>query len=89
MRRGIKRHNASVGTADTLDSGYHETLTRFWIWVFSLRLGGYSDPWIAARHAVESFGEDRNLQRLYYSYDVIWDRTARASWVAPDLPGPP
>lgn len=88
MRRGIKRHNAAVGTADTPDSGYHETLTRFWIRILSLRLGGYSDPWLAARHAVESFGEDRNLHRLYYSFEVVKDRAARAAWVPPDLMGP-
>ncbi len=88
MRRGIKRHNAAVGTLDTQDSGYHETLTGFWIWVLSLRVSGYSDPWLAACHAVETFGEDRNLHRLYYSFDVVKDTAARAAWVPPDLEGP-
>ena len=30
-RSGIIHHNESVGTANTETSGYHETLTRFWI----------------------------------------------------------
>ena len=87
MRRGIKRHNAAVGTLDTQDSGYHETLTRFWIRVLSLLGAGYSDPWLAARHAVEKFGEDRDLHRLYYSFDVVKDTAARTAWVPPDLEG--
>src|SRR3954469_879342 len=31
MRQSIKRHNEAVGTSNTDSSGYHETLTRFWL----------------------------------------------------------
>jgi hypothetical protein len=88
MRNGIRRHNAAVGTADTEDSGYHETLTCFWTGVLGRTVAGFSDPWLAARHAAEKFGADRNLHRLYYSFDVVEDRAARAAWVPPDLVGP-
>ena len=88
LRRGIKRHNAAVGTLDTETSGYHETLTCFWTGVLSRYLEGASDPWLAACSAVEKFGEERDLPRLYYSFDVVKDRTARAAWVPPDLEGP-
>ena len=88
MRRGIKRHNAAVGTLDTETSGYHETLTRFWTIVLSRWVAGYSDPWLAACHAVGKFGEERGLHGLYYSFDVVKDRAARAGWVPPDLEGP-
>ena len=30
MKTGILHHNTSVGTPNTEDNGYHETLTRFW-----------------------------------------------------------
>src|SRR5258708_18213317 len=30
MKAGILNHNTSVGTPNTEDNGYHETLTRFW-----------------------------------------------------------
>src|SRR3979411_1152929 len=30
MKAGILHHNTSVGTPNTEDHGYHETLTRFW-----------------------------------------------------------
>jgi len=88
MRRGIKRHNAAVGTLDTETSGYHETLTCFWTSVLSRWVEGYSDPWLAACHAVGRFGEERSLHTHYYSFDVVKDRAARAAWVPPDLAGP-
>jgi hypothetical protein len=88
LRRGIKRHNAAVGTLDTATSGYHETLTCFWTGVVSRLVKGYSDPWLAARHAVERVGHRRDLHVLYYSFDVVRDPAARAAWVPPDLVGP-
>jgi hypothetical protein len=88
LRVGIKRHNASVGTLDTPTSGYHETLTRLWSGVISRCVAGISDPYLAARHAVEKFGEQRDLYRQYYSFDVVNDTAARANWVPPDLVGP-
>ena len=88
LRRGIKRHNAAVGTLDTATSGYHETLTCFWTAVVSRLVKGCSDPWLAARQAVEAVGEARDLHRLYYSFDVVRDPRARASFVPPDRPVP-
>lgn len=38
MKAGILHHNTSVGTPNTEDNGYHETLTRFW----SSEIGGLS-----------------------------------------------
>ena len=88
LRRGIKRHNAAVGTPDTATSGYHETLTCFWTGVVSRLVKGISDPWLAARRAVETVGQARDLHRLYYTFDVVRDEKARASYVPPDLEGP-
>jgi hypothetical protein len=88
LRRGIKRHNAAVGTLDTPTSGYHETLTCFWTGVVSRLVRGHSDPWLAARHAVEKVGQERDLHRLYFSFDVVRDAKARASFVPTDLEGP-
>ena len=88
LRRSIKRHNVAVGTLDTETSGYHESLTRVWAAVVSRCVSGLTDPWLAARRAVETFGEDRDLPRRCYSFDVVKDTRARASWVPPDLNGP-
>jgi len=88
LRRGIKRHNAAVGTLDTRTSGYHETLTCFWAGVVSRLVKGVADPWLAARKAVDAVGQARDLHRLYYSFDVVRDEKARASFVPADLEGP-
>ena len=79
---------AAVGTLDTATSGYHETLTCFWTSVVSRLVKGYSDPWPAARRAVEGVGQDRDLHLQYYSFDVVRDAKARASFVPPDREGP-
>jgi hypothetical protein len=88
IKNGILRHNAAVGTANTETSGYHETVTRLWAMVLGRVTEGISDPWEAACVAVGKFGDNRELHRLYYSFDVFADTEARRTWVAPDLQGP-
>jgi hypothetical protein len=86
MKSGILHHNTSVGTANTEDSGYHETLTRLWSgeigeFVRSRRFASRLD---AVRAAVAAFGPERDRFRLFYSFDVVRDRRARREWIAPD-----
>jgi flavin reductase (DIM6/NTAB) family NADH-FMN oxidoreductase RutF len=86
-RDGIRRFNVATGTANTAMSGYHETLTRFWATVIAQATQEFTDEWLAARHAVERYGEDRDLHRLFYSFDVVRNVVARHTWIAPDLAG--
>lgn len=82
---GILHHNTSVGTPNTEDNGYHETLTRFWsseIGEF-VRSRRFHSRFEAVRAAVSAFGEDRDRFRQFYSFDVVRDRRARREWVAP------
>ena len=88
VRTGIIRYNEAVGTANTDSSGYHETLTCFWIGLVEKLVERISDPLTGARYAVETFGAQRDLFRRYYSFDVVGDTTARRAWIAPDLEGP-
>jgi hypothetical protein len=86
MKAGILHHNTSVGTPNTEDNGYHETLTRFWsseICEF-VRRGRFLSKVEAVRAAVSAFGGDRDRYRAFYSFDVVRDRRARREWVAPD-----
>jgi hypothetical protein len=86
MKAGIIHHNTSVGTPNTEDNGYHETLTRFWSSEISefVRAGRFSSRFEAVRAAMSAFGEDRERYRQFYSFDVVHDRRARREWVAPD-----
>jgi flavin reductase (DIM6/NTAB) family NADH-FMN oxidoreductase RutF len=85
-RAGIAHFNTCVGTPNTKDSGYHETLTRFWSGQVGnlVREGRFASRLEAVRHAIHVFGEDRDRHRLFYSFDVVRNRRARREWVAPD-----
>ena len=85
MKQGIVHFNVCVGTVNGPDSGYHETLTRFWSEAIAefTRERKCSSRWEAVRQAVDRFGEDRDLYRMYYDFDVAKDRRARAEWIAP------
>ncbi len=79
MKSGILHHNTAVGTPNTEDNGYHETLTRFWAGEIAafIRSGHFTSRLEAARAAVAEFGGDRERFRLYYSFNVVRDRRAR------------
>ena len=86
MKSGITYHNECVGTANTEDNGYHETLTRFWASTIGefVRRGDFSTRFEAVKQATRVFGEDRDRHRLYYGFDVVRDRRARREWIPPD-----
>lgn len=87
MREGIQRYNAAMGIPQTRSSGYHETITLFWLWIgqwylAERRLSGL------AHDAVKPFLEHCSNPQLplhYYSRDRLMSWEARTSWVEPDL----
>jgi GNAT superfamily N-acetyltransferase len=87
IRAGIIRYNEAVGTENTDTAGYHETLTRLWAGVLAkfVRDNGFADPWKAACTAAEKFGENRELHRAYYTFDIVRSVQARRTWIPPDL----
>jgi hypothetical protein len=91
LRTGIRHYNVSQGGANTEDSGYHETLTRFWLDVVRSDMAALPKDLtrreIASR-VVEHFSSRRDLFRDYYDFDVLKSREARARWIAPDRPLP-
>ena len=92
VRDGIRRYNEAVGTANTPDSGYHETLTLFWMESISRALAGPSCPdsaLEAARQIVARFGSHSSLFRDFYTFDIVKSREARATWIPPDAPKNP
>ena len=72
---------------NTDTSGYHETLTVFWLRVVAQRLRRLhpSSRLEAVRAVVDAFGEQRALHKLYYSTDIVANTAARRAWVEPDL----
>jgi hypothetical protein len=87
-RRGIRHYNQCTGTIDSDHSGYHETLTLFWLAVVKARLRQMEPGWTridAVRMLVAEFAPRRDLFREYYSFDVVRSVEARTSWVPPDV----
>jgi hypothetical protein len=87
VRCGIRSYNEAIGIKNTDTSGYHETLTVFWLKVVAQKLSQLqaSSRLDAVRGAVAAYGEERALHKLYYSVDIVSETTARHQWVGPDL----
>jgi hypothetical protein len=88
-REGILALNVAQGTVNSATSGYHETLTVFWIrTVTSFCERRRSQPRL---HVVnEMFAQlPRDLFRQYYSFDVVQSQAARREWIEPDLKSVP
>jgi hypothetical protein len=81
-------YNQCVGTINSDHSGYHETITLFWLAIVKARLRELPDGLTrveAVRVLVTELAPQRELFREYYSFDVVRSLEARKSWVAPDL----
>lgn len=86
VRRGILRLNEACGVTSTPTSGYHETITRFYMRVVShfVEKEGEGDWACRANRLIERFGE-KDLPLRHYSKDRLMSTAARAAWVEPDL----
>ncbi|MCC6293149.1 MAG: hypothetical protein IT164_10915 [Bryobacterales bacterium] len=93
IRAGIQRYNLAQGGQNTATSGYHETLTLFWIHVLSHALDeARGDALTRIRAMAAEFGGRAGLYKDYYSHDVAQSVEARYEWMEPDmkpLPGTP
>lgn len=87
VRAGIQKLNAANGIEQTLERGYHETITRAWMILIGEFLSRLP-PDMARLRKIENvlgeFGNKRYLLR-YYSRDRIMSSAARYGWVEPDL----
>lgn len=88
VRRGIKRYNESHGILTTRESGYHETITLFWMHI----VRGYLGLALSGeRHSLASLANElverhpKELPLEYYSRERLMSPDARARWVEPDL----
>ena len=87
LRARISAYNESVGTVNSDSSGYHETLTRFYVIVIDRFLTAADrslDPDALAERLIAAHG-DRRLPLHHYSESRLFSPVARRSWVEPDL----
>lgn len=86
-RCGIRAYNQACGVENTRTSGYHETLTRFWMWAVEKFIGEH--PTVLPIHELatallNSPYADRSLPFTYYSKAHLMSSEARMNWVEPD-----
>ena len=87
MRKRIRFHNESVGTANTDSGGYHESITRLYV---------HGIAALMAQHPKAGFQDGLNTLLAspmtssswplqYYSRERLFSVEARRGWVEPDL----
>lgn len=87
LRERICAYNEASGVANTDQSGYHETITRFYLRAILAFIGACdtSRPFddlvaeLIARHS------DRDEPLRYYSRERLFCALARREWLEPDL----
>jgi hypothetical protein len=88
IRDGIKRYNASQGVPNSDTRGYHETITRFYIWSIGkfLDLAGPAGSLVdLTNRLIASEHGSKQYPFRYYSRDRLLSVAARHGWVEPDL----
>lgn len=87
VRARIKRYNEASGIITTPTSGYHETMTLFWMHMVRLYLetaSRESSLVLLANGLIERCGDSR-LPLEYYTRERLMSSEARAEWIEPDL----
>jgi hypothetical protein len=82
MRDGIKRLAAAYGK-----TGYHETITVFWLKMvrgFLLRANSRATLFELANEVASEYS-NKNVIGDYYSEEIIKSLEAKSAWVEPDL----
>jgi len=87
MRERIRAYNLCTGVANTDTTGYHETITCFYLIViraFTQKCPPDMDIDALAEQMIREWGV-RELPLKYYSRERLFSAEARATWVLPDL----
>ncbi len=87
IKLGIINYNSAIGLENTIDRGYHETMTLFWIWVIYSFLEDKQalDLKSKVNNLLQNPFSKKYLPFFFYSEDHIFSREARVKWVEPDL----
>jgi len=86
MKSGIIAYNLSVGGENTGSSGYHETLTIFWLEVLHFYLSEFPEASLMelCNGFLQSPLADRKLPLYFYDQETLMSSFYRSRYVAPD-----
>ena len=87
MSDGIYWLNDAHGTPNTETSGYHETITVFWLRTIYnfVENSGREHGLAALANNLLAFCSDPHLPLKYYSRELLFSTEARLNYVEPDL----
>ena len=87
LRDHIKEYNISVGTENNDNSGYHETLTVFWLKVVSefCETENQADINELFNNFSKTILASSKLPTKFYSKELLFSKTARQIWTDPNL----
>jgi hypothetical protein len=87
LRQQIKSYNISVGTENTDNSGYHETLTVFWLTAVFEYYKSHNQSEIDEIYMdiINSQLLSSDLPFKYYSRALLFSKEARQLFIEPDL----
>lgn len=83
VRQKIIRYNESVGTENTDTSGYHESLTVFWMILTKnyLSENNFQEIEDACSVFFKSENSLKNIPLEFYSKEILFNNKARKEWV--------
>lgn len=86
IREGIQNYNNAIGIKTTKDSGYHETITLFWVKIVNQYLIKSKNSLIVdlVNSLIQHYQNPR-LPLEYYRQNRLMSWQARQSWIEPDL----
>ena len=87
VRIGIREYNEACGLPNTANSGYHETLTQFYLKQIRVFLNAESSAlplWVLANRLIDS-QVSREAPLSFYSREALFSERARRELVEPDL----
>jgi hypothetical protein len=86
IRANIKRYNAATNTPESLERGYHETITVAWMRLVHFTLSEYG-PAASADEFLDAQEHllNRKALHFFYSRDHLISWRAKAEFVEPDL----
>jgi hypothetical protein len=86
VRQRIRTYNEAVGTANTDNGGYHETLTRFFLRGIAAHVAQHRDAPLPTSLAalLQSPLARADWPLTFYSRSLLFSVTARRQWVEPD-----
>lgn len=87
IKTGIKSYNVSVGGQNTENSGYHETITLFYVNVVAEYIITHGVSTVT-EEVLTAFLDQPFISKEYiyrfYSKEVLMSKEARLRWKAPD-----